>query len=224
MSEKKSTDFADSAVWKLITLAGNAIMLNLLFLVSCIPVVTIGPALCGLFGAVRYYARGDGWFQGYREGFKTNWWQMMIIFTVGAAAILFMGNDVLAIAKNYKNEYLTSLIPISVMLALAVAFVTSAAVYNVFFPRRFMDLLSESAGFVFKAPLRLAVSGLLFWAPPFLLAVFFKYFGPFIMVPFAVYFTVVAFFATAMLKDPLIAVLQKKRESGELPPKEEEEE
>ena len=42
---------------------GSAIMLNLLFLVSCIPVVTIGNATAGLYSAVRFSIRGDSTFQ-----------------------------------------------------------------------------------------------------------------------------------------------------------------
>ena len=65
-------------IGRIISLAGNAIAMNLLFLVSCIPVVTIGPAFCGLVSAIRYNIRGDKWFTGFKVGFKTRFWRSLL--------------------------------------------------------------------------------------------------------------------------------------------------
>ena len=62
----------ESKVMKIVNFAGTAVMLNMLFLLACIPVVTIGPAFSGLYSGVRYMIRGDGAIRGFRDGFKTN--------------------------------------------------------------------------------------------------------------------------------------------------------
>ena len=51
----------ESKIMKLVNLAGTAIMVNLLFLLACIPVVTIGQAFSALLTAIRYQIRGDRW-------------------------------------------------------------------------------------------------------------------------------------------------------------------
>lgn len=224
MAKNKSSNFFESPIWDFIELAGNAIGLNLLFVAACLPIVTIGPACCGLYSAIRYYARKDSWFNGFKKGFKTNFFSMMIIWIVSCAVILFIGNDVLAIIKNYKPEFLTSLIPLSLILALAVAFLSSATVYNVYFPRKMIDLLSESASFVFKAPLWLLLSGVFLWAPLICILAFLSEILPFILVFIAIYFVVIVLVSTMLLKNPLIKVLNEKRASGELPPIEKDEE
>ena len=56
-------------IGKAINYAGNTVMMNLLFLVACLPIVTIGQAWCGLLTAVRYQIRGDKWTAGFKKGF-----------------------------------------------------------------------------------------------------------------------------------------------------------
>ena len=241
MADNKQTSFADSTTWRVISFTGHAITLNLLFLASCLPVIVfavlkvafnnlifnilfflsflcVGPALSGLFSAIRFFLRKDEWFAGFKAGYKTNPVQMMIVSVLGSAAILYMGDIVYAMAKNYNSKLLASLIPNALILAIALGFTTAAVVYNVFFPRRFIDLLTETAAFVFKAPLQLVITGALLWAPIFATLVYSKYILPFLIVFLAVYFSLAAMIGIGLLKDPLIKVLTKKRESGELPP------
>lgn len=76
-----------------ITLAGTAILMNLMFLIACIPIVTIGPAWCGLMSSVRYNIRGEGWFQGFKKGFCTRFWRSLIIWCLCLPLCLFFLND-----------------------------------------------------------------------------------------------------------------------------------
>lgn len=220
----KNKNFFESPVWDFIELAGNAIGLNLLFIVCCIPIVTIGPACCGLYSAIRFYARKDGWFRGFKKGFTTHFFSIMIIWVIGAAAALYFGDHLLALIKNFQSGDTVMLVFLSVICALIVSFITSAIIYNVYFPRRFIDLVTESASFVFRAPLQLLISGALLWAPAVVLALFFGYIYTFVLVFIAIYFVVAVLASTMMIKNSLIKVLNEKRASGELPPLEKDEE
>ena len=79
----------ESKVMKIVNLAGTAVMLNLLFLLACVPVVTIGPALCGLYSGVRYMIRGDGPVKGFLKGFTTRFVRMMIAGVVFTAILVY---------------------------------------------------------------------------------------------------------------------------------------
>ena len=74
---------------KLVNLAGLAVMLNLLFLLACLPVVTLGPALCGLYSGVRHMIRGDGPARGFWKGFKTRFFRMAVTGLVFGAILAY---------------------------------------------------------------------------------------------------------------------------------------
>ena len=79
MKKKESTI---EKINRIITMAGTAVLMNLLFIVSCLPIVTIGQAWCALLNGLRYNIRGDSWFEGYKVGFKRRFWRGTISWCV----------------------------------------------------------------------------------------------------------------------------------------------
>ena len=86
--DEKSVSF-----WKGVNLAGTAMMINLAFLICCLPVVTIGPAVCGMYAALRYVVRGDGWFTGFVAGIKKNFIRNALVGSVLLIMIVVMAKD-----------------------------------------------------------------------------------------------------------------------------------
>lgn len=211
----KNYNDGESGIWKVIGIAGNAIMMNLLFIVFCIPIVTIGPAICGLFSAVRFFIRGDSWISGFFKGFKTNIWRVLPVWLISLVAMVFVGNDVLITANNYDSKYLASLIISSVILLLVMMFVSAFLVYNVYFPGKMLDMLTEVSTFMFKVPLHVLVVTVVFWAPLGIALGLKGVMFEFVLVFIALYFSVSAFLCTFILKKPLIKVLNAKKEAGE---------
>ena len=80
-------------LFNIVTLAGTAILMNLMFLIASLPIVTIGPAWCGLMSSVRYNVRGEGWFKGFKTGFCTRFWRSLIIWCICLPLCLFFLND-----------------------------------------------------------------------------------------------------------------------------------
>ena len=95
---KEKQNWTDK-LFNVITLAGTVILMNLMFLIACIPIVTIGPAWCGLMSSVRYNIRGESWFKGFKVGFCTRFWRSLIIWCLCLPLCLFFLND-LRIAVN----------------------------------------------------------------------------------------------------------------------------
>ena len=96
MSDLKGRKPRESRVLKIVNFAGTIVMLNFVFLLACIPVVTIGPAFSGLYSGVRYMIRGDGPIKGFWEGFRTHFARMMIagvVFTAITAYFVIMINS-----------------------------------------------------------------------------------------------------------------------------------
>ena len=199
-----NNEYKESKFWKIINLAGNAIGLNVVFLVSCIPVVTIGPAVCGLYSGVRYMIRGDGWFMGFKAGFRKNFLRTGIATVVAIAMMYYL----LLYFNTGLNFFLEGGDP-SPMITYAVAMLFPSMIcaallpLNVFIPYTITDWLRNAVNLVLKAPLQVLVTAALFWLPIFLVLFLTEivYLGFLIFVGF--YFSLVAFVSTLILKESI---------------------
>ena len=65
---------ADNAVYRIINRIADLIVLNLLFLCTCIPIVTIGPALTALYSVAMqlWEKEREGVIKQYFSAFKQN--------------------------------------------------------------------------------------------------------------------------------------------------------
>ena len=142
---------------RLISVAGNGILMNLLFLVSCIPVVTIGQAWSALLTAIRYQIRGDRWFDGYKAGFKRRFWRGTIVGVIMLVVNLFFLRDIVEIYRNFAVEEGTtvSLITASVVFALTASLTMALQLLNVYVPTPVGDWLRNAANMIFKVPVEL---------------------------------------------------------------------
>ncbi len=196
--------------------AGTAIMMNLLFLVSCLPIVTIGAAWSGLYGAVRYTIRGDSWFAGFKDGYKCHFLRNLIGWTFGllvggyAVSKLYIG-----IANIIANPAIVSagvIVPlvISGVFALAAALVLAVMLpLGMYFPQLDANTwLVITWDIIFHAPLQCLIVVALMWFPAVLAVLNFFYFYAMGLVFLAVYFVLAAFIATILLKKSLLRILK----------------
>lgn len=204
--------------------AGTAIMMNLLFLVACLPVVTIGAAWSGLYGAVRYSIRGDSWFAGFKHGFKCHFFRNLIGWSFGALvggyAIFKFYVGLCNIIANPAILSAGVIIPlvISGLFALAALLVIAVMLpLGMYFPQLDANTWLVTAwDMIGHAPLQCLIVVALMWFPPALAFFNFFYFYALGLVFLAVYFVLAAFIATILLKKSLLRILK-------LYPREEEE-
>ena len=204
--------------------AGTAIMMNVLFLVACLPIVTIGAAWSGLYGAVRYTIRGDSWFAGFKYGFKCHFFRNLIGWVFGALvggyAISRVYVGIMSIMANPAILSAGVIIPlvISGIFALAALLVIAVMLpLGMYFPQLDVNTwLVTTWDVIGHAPLQCLLVAALMVFPPVLAVVNFFYFYASMLVFLAVYFVVAAFIATILLKKSLLRILK-------LYPREEEE-
>lgn len=84
----------DTRIYRWAQTATDFFLLNLLWLLACLPVVTAFPATAAMFGVVRDWVRGkdSGVFATFVLRFRQNFWQS---FVVGVLWVLFGGAIVL---------------------------------------------------------------------------------------------------------------------------------
>lgn len=81
---------SDNPMMRLLTNFFNLMFVNLLFVFTCIPIVTIGPSLCGLYKVCLCIVGGEDTevFKTYFKEFKASFWKglgmWMIVLTTGA--------------------------------------------------------------------------------------------------------------------------------------------
>lgn len=113
---------SDSPIMKALTIAADLLILNLLTIVLCIPIITMGPAVTAMNDIVIHIVRGEEGYtvKPYFQSFKANFKQGMILGLIltAAAGILYL--DYLA-AQTYIPIMRAPIIAIGVII-LAIAF------------------------------------------------------------------------------------------------------
>ena len=213
----------ESKVMKVVNLAGTVIMLNFIFLLACVPIVTIGPALCGLYSGVRYMIRGDGPVKGFWKGFTTRFLRMMIAGVVLAGILAYftiMINSAyntwqeLGIFRDVVLYAIPALVPLMLLAALVPL--------NIYIPYNLTDWLKNGVNMLFKAPVWVLLSGLMLALPVICFFWASDLFNLGIVIFVGFWFGISAFASTLLLKDSLVDMLLAYRE--EHPEEEEEEE
>lgn len=221
-----------SKIMNVINKIGTAIMLNLLFLVSCIPIVTIGAAWSALYSAVRFTIRGDSWFQGYKEGFKANFGRNTLLWIADLVLVYFTLDHFLYYLEYLVDGYGTEPMAIvmtvisGVLLLAGLLFLAAVIPVNLYIPTDANQSVTNAWDMVLHAPLQVLGAAALMWLPVFLILFFTEFAFQIIMVFVAAYFVVAGVIMTMLLKAPLIRILQKqrKRDGIEWNPRQDEEE
>lgn len=205
----------ESKVMKFVNLAGTAVMLNLLFLVACLPVVTIGPALCGLYSGVRYMIREEGAVRGFWEGFKTRFLRMSVAGVIFAAIMAYFTIIINGAYNTWQEEGVFRDVVIHSIPAIVPMMLLAALVpLNVYIPYGVADWLRNGVNLAFVAPLWVLLGGLMLLAPVICLIFASDILLLSAMVFVGFWFTMTAFVSTLLLKDSLVKMLTEYREEN----------
>lgn len=86
----------DGKLVQILTTLGNLMVLNILSLLCCIPVITIGPAITALFTSTLRIVRGEEGplISQYLSSFRANFKQAAILWILMGGCIAFMAVDI----------------------------------------------------------------------------------------------------------------------------------
>lgn len=192
---------------------GTIALMNAMFLLASIPVVTIGPAWSGLVTAIRYYVRGDKWFHGFKFGYKTRFWRSLLSFDIMVLPIFYFITE---INHHWQHEQLLPLIFSALIFVLLTMLCTALQILNVYIPTPVGRWIRNAGDMIKTAHLKLAVVAVLFWLPLLLFLMAFDIFYFVIIIFIAAYFALTGFATTLLLKANLIEFLIDARADGVL--------
>jgi uncharacterized membrane protein YesL len=93
MGSKIAAFFSNDSVFgRAMTKCGIVIAANMMFVIFCIPLVTVGASMCGMYHVMLKMFRGDGDINPFKQfwaGFKGNFKQATIYWLIAAALFVF---------------------------------------------------------------------------------------------------------------------------------------
>lgn len=113
----------DNPLFRFVNRIADMIVLNVLFLLSCIPIVTIGPALTALYYvSINTWSRDDGYiFHMYKKSFKENFKQSILMWLILLVVGIVLSVDVWYWVSQWKLTGETGYKPLIVISVIMLA-------------------------------------------------------------------------------------------------------
>lgn len=157
----------DSKLMVMLGHLADIMLLNLVFLISCLPVVTIGAAFTAMHTASRAAAEERPWFKAYWRAFAGSFLRSTLAFVI---MLIPTGGAVWAAIVCWNNkETLPNYMPAFICACIAVILLMSVAQMCLLFYSRFEvgvgRLLKNGLLMVAAYPVRSLLIGIASWAP-----------------------------------------------------------
>lgn len=203
----------DSKLMQTFRLLFDYIGLNLMFLLFCIPVITIGSARTAFYTAMRAMQRNEPWCSLYWQTFKKSLKQPTIIWCICLPLIYIF-------SINVYNMFSMGQTLMGVVCAVCLGLVMCVASLSPMFFSRFdctvKEMVRNSLGMLIAFPLRVILGTALTWAPVAFLVIPMLWWvileGVFVFV--LIYFSLAGALFTRMMRNPFGRLI------GDVPEKE----
>lgn len=100
----------------------NLVVLNILWIICCIPVITAGAATCALYGTIFQYHTNadDAILRPFFRGFRSNFKQSTMLFLPLLAVLALLGFDLVYLVVNEKGTSILFLLMVAVLLVMGI--------------------------------------------------------------------------------------------------------
>ena len=188
---------------------GPMVLLNALFLLCCIPLFTIGAAWCGLYQGIRNFAKGEKWFPGFWQGFRSKFLSTALIGAVFHIFDLYFLYNTISIGYYQMDGFLVPLIASCLMTGFALMVTAALFPLRVYAPTDTAQWLRNSVSLATQAPLQSLLIGTLMFLPPVLLVCFTFSMSFLVLAIIAFYYSGVALTATLLYRKKLLPFHEK---------------
>lgn len=153
----------DSKLMQMLDTLGNTIMLTALFVLCCIPVVTIGAAFTALFSACRAQTRGLPCFRAFFKAFRANFLRATLLWLLLGILIY------LCVGSAFSLYTMDGSLPVFIMSIVAgcllLILLTMCLLFYSRFECSFRQLIKNGMVMVLSFPVRSLFITILAWAP-----------------------------------------------------------
>ena len=175
----------------------NTMLLNILFLICCIPVVTIGAAFTALFSGCRAMMNDEPCFRAFFRGFRSGFKRATLVWLIQAPALA-----VLALTAHSVWVYMNAGVKMGVftlvvaLIGLVIGLAVSVMTYLFYsrFECTVRQLLKNGLFMTLGCFIRAVIIGLINWAPVIMFFVL-----PYTFLQLSIVFVVLWFGVSASL-------------------------
>jgi uncharacterized membrane protein YesL len=196
----------ESKVMQAVMDLARMIVMNLLYLVCCIPIVTIGAAQAGLYSGIRHLQNKEldtpclpEFIKGMKSGFKT----VTLVHSVSLLPLAIVaGSFVVSWLLNQAGQK----IPVwtsGACIMLFAAWHTVMVIFHASFECRPKELVANTFRVMLAFPLQSILSGILLWLPATLFVMFPMLFLQTLPLIITVYYSVAYEVILLLVKKPL---------------------
>lgn len=190
----------DSKLMQILDTLGNTIMLTSLFVLCCLPVITIGASFTALFAACRAQTRGMPCFRAFFKAFGTNFLRATLLW-------LLLGIPALACAWAAWVIYANDLATVPLVFAiigscLLTILLTTCLLFYSRFECTFRQLLQNGMVMMLSYPVRSLLIAILAWMPVLCLFLLHKVFFAMAIVWVGLYFGTAGSVCVWLMKKP----------------------
>lgn len=207
----------DSKAMRFLGKVADLIFLNMLYMICCIPIVTIGAAQAGQYRAVLAMQDPDSeytWFQAFVKGFKDGFWNITVASTLMLLLIFVVGiNAFMVIFYEKATQDTNSIVWVCLVgAAILMIFYSTMTLFHSRFGCKPWQLLRNGIVVAMFNPLQAIINAVLMWVP---LIVFLLDVVVFIQITplwLLGYYSIVSYFTVRLFRVPFQVLLNNYNE------------
>lgn len=199
----------DSKFMGILENLANVMILNLLFILFCLPVFTIGAAYTALYSGCRAIAKKEPCFRAFFRGFRTSFKRATLAWLILLPLTVVFAFNTVAILFYKADGFILPLVLSLVTLVILLAVDTMVFVFYSRFECTLLQLLKNSLLLVLARPLRSIINGLMAWLPVLLFFLLPLTFMQMVVVWAFLYFATMAMVAVWLMNKPFALLAQQ---------------
>lgn len=214
----------DSKFMKTLEQVADTMLLNILFLICCLPVFTIGAALCGLFSGCRALSEDTTPFRCFIKGFRTSFKRATLAWLILLPVVLLLAYTAYTVWMFMKMNFAMALFTFIVSLIALVTVLCVTTMVFLFYSRfecTLRQLLKNGLFMHLSCMIRSTLVGVGCWFPVIAFFVQPYLFGQLIPVWLFLYFGVAGNLSVWLMKKPFARLVEREEAAQEQPSQEE---
>lgn len=184
-------------------------VLNVLFLLCCLPVVTVGTALTALCAGQRALIKKEPCFRAFFHAFRISFWRSTAAWLILLPISGLLVFHTVSLLPYWQDGALPQLIFAGLLALLALSITVTVFVFYSRFDGKLLQLLRYGAELALSNLVRSVACALLIWAPVVLAPFFTNFFLATGLLWLFFYFSVVAWAAVWIMNKPFIRFAQQ---------------
>ena len=199
---RKGDPMSKSKIFGFLEFIAHIAGLNILFLLCCLPVITIGASLTALYAGLRSMAKKEPCFRAFWGALRKSFLRATLAWIVLLPINVFFISNVVFNCYYLSQGSVLALIVSILFAALLLSITTTVFLFYSRFEASLLQLLRYGVSLFFSYPLRSMLIALFTWAPFLLLFLTFPVFFLLGMVWLFFYFALVSLAAIWLMNQP----------------------